>query len=74
MTHVIEPMGFNKIWFGILTPPLGLGVFAVAVAVGEDVSIKDVFRGAFPFVIMMLITLAILILFPGISTLLPSLM
>ena len=60
---------------GLLTPPLGLGVFAVAAAVDEKgVTVEDVFRGSMPFVVMMTITLAILIAFPGISTLLPSFM
>lgn len=85
MMPVVEPLGVDKIWFGIitivaveigiLTPPLGLGVFAVAAAVAEtDVTVEDVFRGSTPFVVMMAITLVILIAFPRISTLLPGFM
>jgi tripartite ATP-independent transporter DctM subunit len=85
MVPIIDPLGVDKIWFGIvaivaveiglLTPPLGLGVFAVAAAVNEQgVTVEDVFRGAMPFVVMMLLALAILIAFPRISTLLPGYM
>lgn len=84
MIPVIQQLGLDKIWFGIvtivaveigiLTPPLGLAVFAVASAVGEGVTVEDVFRGSFPFVLMMLLCLVILLLFPRISTFLPGFM
>jgi len=81
---VIEGLGFNPIWFGVillvvleaglLTPPFGLNLFVVKAAAGPDVSVGDVVRGSFPFLIMVLITLVFLIAFPQISLFLPGIM
>ncbi len=71
------------IWFGIIvvkmaelcliTPPIGLNCFVVA-GVRKDISVQDVFRGASPFFIADVLTIAVLIAFPGIVLWLPSLM
>ncbi|WP_428241094.1 TRAP transporter large permease [Gynuella sp.] len=71
------------IWFGIIvvkmaelcliTPPIGLNCFIVA-GVRKDISVQDVFRGASPFFIADVITIATLICFPGIVLWLPGLM
>ncbi len=71
------------IWFGIIvvkmaelcliTPPIGLNCFVVA-GVRPDISAQDVFRGASPFFIADLATVAVLIAFPGIVLWLPSLL
>ena len=69
------------IWFGIIvvkmaelcliTPPIGLNCFVVA-GVRKDISVQDVFRGASPFFIADLLTIAVLIAFPSIVLWLPS--
>jgi len=75
------------IWFGIIvvkmaelcliTPPIGLNCFVVA-GVAQDnkmpISVQDVFRGASPFFVADVITIAVLIAFPGIVLWLPSLL
>jgi C4-dicarboxylate transporter, DctM subunit len=75
------------IWFGIIvvkmaelaliTPPIGLNCFVVA-GVAQDgkmnISVADVFRGASPFFVADVITVGVLISFPGIVLWLPSLM
>ena len=71
------------IWFGIIvvkmaelcliTPPIGLNCFVVA-GVRDDISVQDVFRGASPFFIADVITVAVLIAFPGIVLFLPRLL
>jgi C4-dicarboxylate transporter DctM subunit len=71
------------IWFGILvvkmaefcliTPPIGLNCFVVA-GVREDLSVQDVFRGVTPFFIADAVTIGLLVAFPGIVLLLPSMM
>ncbi len=71
------------IWFGIIvvkmaelcliTPPIGLNCFVVA-GVRNDISVQDVFRGATPFFVADVITVAVLIAFPGIVLWLPRLM
>ena len=75
------------IWFGIIvvkmaelcliTPPIGLNCFVVA-GVSQDsglrITAQDVFRGATPFFVADVITVAVLIAFPGIVLWLPSLL
>ncbi|MBZ0162615.1 MAG: TRAP transporter large permease [Notoacmeibacter sp.] len=70
------------IWFGIIvvkmaelcliTPPIGLNCFVVA-GVRDDISVQDVFRGASPFFIADVVTVGVLIAFPGIVLWLPRL-
>ena len=72
----------TAIWFGILvvkmaelcliTPPIGLNCFVVA-GVRPELSVQDVFRGASPFFIADVLTIAVLIAFPDIVLFLPRL-
>ena len=71
------------IWFGIIvvkmaelcliTPPIGLNCFVVA-GVRPDISVQDVFRGASPFFVADVVTVGVLIAFPGIVLWLPNLL
>lgn len=76
---LIEPMGLSLVWFGIvtvvgaeiglLTPPLGISCFVIKATLNDDrITLKDVFVGAFPFAVVMLIVLILLIRFPWLST------
>ncbi len=76
---LMESMGLSLIWFGIvtvigaeiglLTPPLGISCFVIKATLKDvDISLKDVFMGAFPFAVLMLGVLIILINYPEIST------
>ena len=75
---LVEPMGMSLIWFGIvtvvgaeiglLTPPLGISCFVIKATLNDPrISLKDVFMGAFPFALVMLLVLLILIQFPILS-------
>ncbi|XWN33393.1 MAG: TRAP transporter large permease [Devosia sp.] len=57
---------------GLLTPPFGLLVYVVKGAVPEDVSLADVFRGSVPYWILIVLAGAIILIFPGLVTFLPS--
>lgn len=81
---LIAASGFDLIWFGVvytitmeiavLTPPVGLNLFVIQ-AIGRDhVSIGDVIKGCIPFILVMLILLAVLIALPETATWLPDLM
>jgi TRAP-type C4-dicarboxylate transport system permease large subunit len=69
------------IWFGIIvvkmaelcliTPPIGLNCFVVA-GVRPECTVQDVFRGATPFFVADVITIATLIALPGIVLWLPG--
>jgi C4-dicarboxylate transporter, DctM subunit len=76
---VAQAAGFDLIWFGVitvisveiglLTPPFGLSVYTIKTALSDpDLRVGEIFRGALPFVGAMLVTLAILVAFPGIAT------
>lgn len=75
--------GFDPIWFGVfvvimvelgvVTPPIGVNVFAIA-SMTTDVSMYDIFRGVFPFWIAYFALVLLIIAFPQIALLLPSLM
>lgn len=82
---VIPPLvnlGFDPVWLGVvttvlvelgfMTPPVGLNAFVVSGV--TKVPLGDVFRGITPFAIIMLIGAIILVAFPQISLLLPSIM
>lgn len=77
-------LGINPIHFamvtivaieiGLITPPVGLNIYAVKGVAQEDVSLEDLFIGILPFVIMMAFCLSLFIVFPTLSTLLPGMM
>jgi TRAP-type C4-dicarboxylate transport system permease large subunit len=79
----ILALGFDPIWFGIIlvkmievglvTPPIGLNCFVVN-GVRPDIPLSEVFKGIWPFVVADLITVAFLIIFPGIVLYLPNTM
>ena len=75
---VVAPYGVDLVWFGIitivgaeiglLTPPLGISCYVIKSTLQDDrISLYDVFAGAFPFAVMMLVVLILLIAFPQLS-------
>ena len=54
--------------------PDGLVVFAMKAALGDQAEVWDIFRGTFPFEIIMGGLIVFLLMFPKLSTWLPSLM
>jgi tripartite ATP-independent transporter DctM subunit len=78
---IVTGMGYDPIWFGILmivliemaliTPPVGLNLYVVQSA-RRDGTMGEVMLGAFPYVLMMLAMVAMLIAFPEIALFLPG--
>ncbi len=74
-------LGYDPIWFGIIvvkmaeicliTPPIGLNCYVVN-GVRPDIPLQDVFRGIAPFFAADVITVGVLLAFPGIVTWLPN--
>lgn len=75
---VAMSLDIDLIWFGIitvlaveiglLTPPMGLSVFVVKGSLDDPtISLNDVFAGSFPFAVIMLIALILIVIFPGIA-------
>ncbi|MDZ7591927.1 MAG: TRAP transporter large permease [Rubrivivax sp.] len=64
------------IWFGILvlivvevgliTPPVGMNLFVIK-SMSPDISIRDAYRGVWPFVTADLLRVLLLVVFPGIT-------
>lgn len=87
MTPILYPvavrLGIDPIQFGVtlttatllgaITPPFGIVVYAVG-RIAHDVPLFSIFRGAMPFIIAIMVLIALLIFFPGLSTFLPQLM
>ncbi|MTH96191.1 TRAP transporter large permease [Roseibium sp. RKSG952] len=81
---LIEGMGFNLIWFGVIvvklleigliTPPVGLNVFVINSVVGREVQVHTIFFGIMKFLVLDILVLLALIAFPILSLGLPSLM
>lgn len=78
---VLEPYGINLVWFGIvtvvgaeiglLTPPLGISCFTIHSTLNDpEISLYDIFSGAFPFAVIMIFVLILIILFPVLSLML----
>ena len=78
---IIEVLNMHLVWFGIvtvvgaeiglLTPPLGISCFAIKSTVDDpSISLADIFIGAFPFAVTMLLVLIVLIIFPQLSLIL----
>lgn len=74
----IDPLAFALIGIltieaGLLSPPFGLVVYAVkSVIPEEEVSIREIFMGSFPFVLLLLFVVFLIYWVPGIATWLPS--
>jgi C4-dicarboxylate transporter DctM subunit len=75
---VMMSMNFNPVWFGLITvlavevglitPPLGIAAYVVKSTLDDQrIGLNDVFRGAFPFVCIMVFVLAIIVFFPEIT-------
>jgi tripartite ATP-independent transporter DctM subunit len=80
---LVSSAGLDPIWFGIIliklleiglvTPPVGLNVYMIKGALGNLVTLPEVFRGVGWFIAMDFLTLLILMLFPILSLWLPTL-
>lgn len=80
---IIEQMGFDPYWFavvftinmeiGLITPPVGLNLYVIN-GIVPDVSLPTVLKGAFPFMVCMIIGIILMCIFPEIATWLPTVM
>jgi len=78
---IITAAGFDPVWFGVIvtinmeigliTPPVGLNLYVIN-AIAPDVKLMTIMRGAFPYVMCMILAIVILSVFPEIATWLPD--
>lgn len=79
---VVSKLGIDPIWFGIVlvklveisvvTPPVGMNLFAVMSAVDPQTRFSHVARGVLPFIGLEMIVLGLLIAYPQLVTWLPQ--
>jgi TRAP-type C4-dicarboxylate transport system permease large subunit len=78
---VMAPYNIDLVWFGIitivgaeiglLTPPLGISCYVIKSTLDDErITLYDIFAGAFPFAVIMLLVLILLIAFPSLSLML----
>ena len=79
---VIQAFKFTPLWFwliflinmtvGGITPPFGLVLFVMK-GVAPDIQMSDIYKGALPFVLLIIFGMIIISIFPGIALWLPNL-
>ncbi len=77
---VVIRLGYDPVWFGVMvvvmtqmgviTPPVGVNVYVVS-GIERDIPLQAIFRGALPFLYMLILAAALLVAFPQICLLLP---
>jgi tripartite ATP-independent transporter DctM subunit len=80
---LIIALGFNPIWYGVLytitcqvaymTPPFGYNLFLMRAMAPPEITLVDIYRSIIPFVLLMILGLALVIVFPEIALWLPEL-
>ena len=77
LTNILQPLGVNMIWFGVFVvmmieiglihPPMGMNVYVVNSTM-PSMKVGKLFWGAAPFLVSSVITLAVLLIVPGVAT------
>jgi tripartite ATP-independent transporter DctM subunit len=80
---LVIQLGFDPIWYGVLytitcqiaymTPPFGYNLFLMRAMAPPEISLVDIYKSITPFVLVMIIGLALVMVFPGIALWLPGL-
>jgi C4-dicarboxylate transporter DctM subunit len=79
---VVKAIGLDPLWFGVylvimvelaqITPPVGFNLFVIQSLTGED--LFRIARYSLPFIGVLLLTVVLLVAFPGLATWLPRTM
>ncbi|MEE8225588.1 MAG: TRAP transporter large permease subunit [Kiloniellales bacterium] len=80
---LVGALGFDLVWYGILytitcqiaymTPPFGYNLFLMRAMAPPEVTLGDIYRSIIPFVLVMSLGLALVMIFPQIALWLPQL-
>ncbi len=78
---LVKVLGFDLVWYGVLytitcqiaymTPPFGYNLFLMRAMAPPEITITDIYRSIVPFVIVMIVGLALVTAFPEIAMWLP---
>jgi C4-dicarboxylate transporter DctM subunit len=79
---VVQTLGYSPIWFGVMivlaaemgviTPPVGVNVYVIK-GVAPEVPLHTIFKGIMPFLLMLFVAIALIMIFPQIALFLPGL-
>ncbi len=79
---MVKFLGFDLIWYGVLytitcqiaymTPPFGYNLFLMKAMAPKEVSLADIYRSVTPFVLIMMLGLALVMAFPQLALWLPQ--
>ncbi len=79
---LVKILGFDPVWYGVLytitcqiaymTPPFGYNLFLMRAMAPPEITLVDIYRSIFPFVLVMLVALILVMVFPQIALWLPS--
>ena len=79
---LVDALGFNLIWYGVLytittqiaymTPPFGYNLFLMRAMAPPEITLRDIYGSILPFVLVMVLALAIIMAFPNIALWLPG--
>jgi len=80
---LVKVLGFDLVWYGVLytitcqiaymTPPFGYNLFLMRAMAPPEVTLGDIYRSIIPFVFVMILGLALVMLFPKTALWLPNL-
>ncbi len=80
---IVTGLGFDPVWFGVLivlvvqigliSPPVGMNLFVLN-ALLKGVTLREIFRGVWLFVLMLVLALVVVLEFQPLSLWLPSMM
>jgi tripartite ATP-independent transporter DctM subunit len=79
---LVAALGFNLIWYGVLytittqiaymTPPFGYNLFLMRAMAPPEITMRDIYQSILPFVLIMVLALAMMMAFPEIVLWLPN--
>ena len=79
---LVKALGFDLIWYGVLytittqiaymTPPFGYNLFLMRAMAPAEVGLRDIYRSIIPFVFVMVLALALVMMVPDIALWLPG--
>ena len=81
-TPLIKLAGFDPIWFCVLflimiqtsylTPPMAPAIFYLRAVAPPEITIRHMYKGVVPFILLQLVTLGLTMIFPQLVTWLPT--
>jgi len=79
---LVRALGFDLVWYGVLytittqiaymTPPFGYNLFLMRAMAPKEITMRDIYGSITPFVLVMILALALVMMFPQIALWLPD--